>query len=262
MAKRISSEELDIHDLAKEDTLLEHSKERKGQKREKRERHTERAKGKEETQKGERNFYLVIGAVIGVLLLLIFGYQLVVGKTEVKTIDELHGENLAGRLKPDEGYLYNGFSFVKVNDQWWTRFQRTANGQTYNVQLRYGPRDLEDVSLKGDYVYFLRFNATFVTFDPLGKNLSYVALAASDISQAMVKIFDIATFPACTRQDNISCTDLPIMECAPGKPVIYLKQDALPFVETMGTCIKLHGEGFGLVKAVDRLLLGWYGIMP
>ncbi len=214
------------------------------------------------TVKGERNFYILFGVIVAVLILLIFGYRFVVGKPEMKTIDELHSENLAGQLDPEEGYVYDGFSFVNVDGQWWTRFQRANSSDVYNVQLRYGPRDLQDVPLSGDYVYFLHFNASFVTFDPLGENLSHVVLAASDISQSMVKVFGIATFPACTRQDNNSCKSLPIIGCVPGRPVIYLKQEAIPFVETKGTCIIIHGSGFDMVKAVDRLLLAWYGIMP
>lgn len=233
---------------------------------EKKERKTK--KKDEETEivtsdvKGERNFYIMIGVVIAMLILLIFGYQLFFGKAEVKTIDELHSENLAGELLPEEGYVYHGFSFVKANDQWWTRFQRANTNDTYNVQLRYGPQELENISIMGDYIYFLHFNATFVTFDPLGENLSYVALAASDISQSLVNVFDIPTFPACTRQDNSSCSNLPIIECALGRPVIYLQQEVVPFVEVKGTCIIVHGQGFELVKAVDRLLLAWYGVMP
>lgn len=210
---------------------------------------------------GERNFFIVLGVIALILVILIFGFRLF-AKEEVKTIDDLHDENLAGKLDPEVGYLHNGFSFVKLNGQWWTRFQRAADEQTYNVQMRYGPRDLIDVPLRGDYVYFLRFNATFVTFDPIGKNLSGTALAAADISQAMVKVFGIAAFPACTRQDNSTCLDLPTIECVPGKPVIYLKQDELPSVEVEGTCIIVHGTGMDMVRAADRLLLAWYGIMP
>src|SRR3989338_3668191 len=186
-----------------EDSFDEHDVARKINKKEKEE--TQKEKNEIPIVKHDRQFYIVLIAILGVIALLIFGYNFVFGKTTIKSIDELHSENLAGVLDSDEGYLYNGFSFVKVNDQWWTRFERTANGQTYNVQLRYSPNDLKEIPITGDYIYFLRFNASFVTFDPLGKNLSYVALAASDISQSMVKVFDIAAFPACTQQDNSTC---------------------------------------------------------
>ena len=78
----------------------------------------------------------------------------------------------------------------------------------------------------------------------------------------MVRVFDIATFPACTRQDNSTCKDLPVLECEPGKPVIHLKEDKATFVELQGTCLIIHGRGLEMVRAVDRLLLAWYGIMP
>ena len=46
-----------------------------------------------------------------------------------------------------------------------------------------------------------------------------------------------------------------------GKPVIELKWANKTKITSQGTCILVEGKDYGIVKAVDRLVLQWYGIM-
>jgi len=210
----------------------------------------------------DRNFFIILGIIIGVFVLIFVVYN-IIGEKRVLGIEELHEENLKGNLDEDEGYTHKGFSFIKYNDQWWTYFARANTDEVYNVQMRYGPKDVENIPLTGDYVYFLQFNSTYVAFDPTAQNLSYTALAAADISQSLSKVFEIAPFPACTKNETDACKNLQIVDgCPPGIPTIHIVIDDNPEVIAKGHCIVVKGNGLDLVKAVDRLLLGWYGIMP
>ena len=59
---------------------------------------------------------LIIGVILIILLfIIVFGLNYFT-KEQPKTIDELHALNLKGKLKPEQGYLYNGvYSFVRFD---------------------------------------------------------------------------------------------------------------------------------------------------
>lgn len=204
-------------------------------------------------------YYLIAVVVlffIGLLVALFFMKQPV-----PLSIDDYHEMNLNGELDPEDGYLYNGFSFVKVRGSWFTRLQRKDTNESYHLEVRYGPRDVEEIPLSGDYAYLLTFNSTFITFDPAGKDFPHVALAAADLSTNLVRVFATTPVAACTQPDEKACANRQIITCTQGIPAIFIKEDPVPAVIAEGTCITVQGEDFDLVKAANRLLLAWYGIM-
>ncbi len=209
---------------------------------------------------GDKSFYIITAVVVVLFIALILTVTML-KKSSPVTLDDYHDLNLQGKLDPEEGYLYNGFSFVKVKDTWYTRLKRQNSSQVYHVEVRYGPRDVESVPLHGDYNYLLTFNSTFITFDPIGKDFPHVALAAADLSTNLVKVFNLTPYAACTKNETKACTDRPIVGCTQGVPVIFLKEDPTPAVTVTGTCITVQGTGFDLVKAANRLLLAWYEVM-
>lgn len=208
----------------------------------------------------QKTFYygvaLIVLFFIGLLLVLFF-----FRKPVPLSIDDYHAMNLNGELDPKEGYIYNGFSFVKVRGSWFTRLQRKNTNESYHLEVRYGPRDVEEIPLSGDYAYLLTFNSTFITFDPTGKDFPHVALAAADLSTNLVRVFNTTPVAACTLPDEKACANRPIITCTQGVPTIFIKEDPVPAVTAQGTCITVQGEDFDLVKSANRLLLAWYGIM-
>jgi len=206
-----------------------------------------------------RNLIVVFSIIVIILGLLIFSYSVM--DKEPMTIHDMHQANIAGELDDSEAYLYNGFSFINYEDQWWTEFGKVDGSESYNVQFRYGPREVEDVQVIGDYLYILNFQEPYITFDPGVEEIQYTALAAADIATALYRAFKMTSAPACAVNESAVCADLPILECEPGVPVIYLKEDNNTFVEMDGTCLIIHGKGFELIRAVDRFLFGVYGIM-
>ena len=67
---------------------------------------------------------------------------------------------------------------------------------------------------------------------------------------------------SCTQEDE-ACDNRTIVSCenSQGKPVVELALDEENKVEYKGTCIKISGNGYGIVRGVDRILYQWYGVM-
>ena len=174
---------------------------------------------------------------------------------------------IIGKILPQnyQGYDYNGFSFIKGKDMWVTQIQPPGENKLYTIELRYGPRELEEIPIIGRPISLFReiqkINKTYITFDPYGNNLKYVGLAIGDIDINLIKVLGIEPVAACTKEHS-ACNDTPIINCENTKaPVIFVKQDPVAFVEQKENCLIVQGNDFELVKAADKLLLYLYGIM-
>jgi len=135
---------------------------------------------------------LIIGAII---LVIIFGVLIsarIFDEEIPKTVDELHDLNLQGKLKPEQGYLYNNiYSFVKFDDLWFTQFKSPKGTILYDVQFRYGPREVEDIIISGTLNDELFNDAKqyYATFNPLGNDFTHIRLARLDYDIQMTNIF-------------------------------------------------------------------------
>ncbi len=201
----------------------------------------------------------VFSVIVIIFGILIFSYSAM--DKEPMTTHEMHLANLGGELDDFDAYVYSGFSFINIEDQWWTEFAKADGVESYEVQFRYGPRETEDVKVIGDYLYILNFPSPYITFDPGVEDIQYTALAAADIATALHRAFKITAQAACTVNESSACATRPIVNCEPGTPVIYLKVANETKVEMDGTCLIIQGKGFEMVRAVDRFLFGVYGIM-
>jgi len=161
-------------------------------------------------------------------------------------------------------YTYNHFDFYYHDGMWYTQIQ--LGDQPWNVPLRFGPRDVEYIPIIGDPNLHLAVKAVYITFDPDSEDLDYhTALAASELSLNLAQALDIAPIGACTENTTEACHNRTIISCETDNrhAIIYLTQNSsFPIVEQKNNCLIIKGKGFDLVKAVDRLLLYWYGIMP
>src|SRR3989344_212805 len=178
----------------------------------------------------------------------------------VLTLDQLHEKNLAGQLSPERGYLYNGFSFVKYEGLWWT--QRQDAGEQVKIPLHFGPLEVEDIEISGTLSEsFNRGEVVYISIDPEVVGGHYV-LAMRELSTNIAQGRSRNTEGACTKE-NAGCEDRRIVNCEnqQGVPVIELRNALESRIELRGDCIIIQGQDYGIVKAVDRLLLQWYGIM-
>ncbi len=221
-------------------------------------------------EKQTKQFYLLIGVV----LLIIIGIILIPKffTEEVKTINELHQDNLEGKLNDDVGYVYNGASFVFVDGLWYSQVRNIFSGNFYNVPMHYGPNELEDIPLEGELGSFLELAANntisdnpfvvYVTFDPTLEELQYIALANGELTQNLVKTFNLGFVPACTTDEVAACVGIDIITCNnTDNPVIFFNDEEPTLVKLEDNCLIIQGSGMEVVRAADRLLLHLYNIM-
>jgi hypothetical protein len=231
--------------------------------------------GEEEIKPGEKkesenlsrssDKILIIGIVILILLFVVVFFITRITKEQPKTIEDLHRLNIQGKLKPEQGYLYKGaYSFVNLDGFWYTQLTSPSGKSLYNMALRYGPRDLENIRIFG-YLNNSLFNEAtdyYVTFNPTGNDFSHVALAVSDFNQHMEKVFGKTPIAACDKNETAACEDRPIINCDnTDKVVLYVKEANQSLVKYDNNCIIVEGKNFDLVKGIDRILLNFYGIM-
>jgi len=211
---------------------------------------------------------LIIGAIT---LILIFAVILGSGyfnQELPETIDELHELNLKGKLKPEQGYLYNDiYSFVKFGDLWLTQFKSPKGTILYDIQFRYGPKEVEDIKISGT-LNTKRFNdATqyYATFNPLGNDFTHIRLARFDYDIQMTKIFQKIPVSACDRNvtnGTTACVGIPIITCDNTNDiVVYFKESEELNLGYDDNCIIISGSGLDLVKGVDRILYDLYNII-
>ena len=102
----------------------------------------------------------------------------------------------------------------------------------------------------------------FVSIDQEVYN-KYYTLALSELSFNIAKGLDRSPIGSCT-EENWACENRTIVSCENNpekKPVIELAIDEEAGIELSETCIKIKGKDYEIVKAVNRLLYQWYGIM-
>jgi len=219
--------------------------------------------GETEIKKSDKIFLISIFGLI-LVIIIFFSFRVIDNKQPI-TIEDMHILNLKGKLKPDLGYVYNdAYSFINFEDLWYIQLQSPRGTRLYNMALRYGPRDLEDIQIKGRLNTELFNDALdyYVTFDPTGNDFSHVALAVGDFNQHMTNTFFKTPIAACDRNKTSACDIRPIITCEnTDKFVLYVKEAIETNVYYDDNCIIVEGEGFELVKGVDRVLLNLYGIM-
>lgn len=217
---------------------------------------------KQKPKKTEVNFILLTIFVLGMLAVILIGVK-VLSKPKVVSIEDLHEKNLEGKLDPEKGYVYNGFSFVYANGMWFTRVRKIEENMVYNIQLHFGPKQVQNVSVDGDIMQFREFNGTYITFDPLGADLTHVALAGSELSITLSTYFNMRIVSACTKNETNVCNIKDIVTCENNdqNPIVYIEESQETKIIQENNCIRIQGNGFGLTRAVDRLLYNWIGIM-
>lgn len=173
------------------------------------------------------------------------------------------------QLNDENYYTHKDFVFVKNGALWVTQVQ--AGNRLYTIPLHYGPRDLEDVNIEGAFTRrFVNATYVYITIDTLpGTEMqgeeqeeSQMGLAAAELSIVLSQAINRMPIAACTANVTEGCAGRPIVTCERyGEPVIYLREGGDAAVTFNGDCIELSGEGSSLVRATDRLLLYWLGVM-
>jgi len=226
---------------------------------------TEKAVPEEEAQKEipKKFVYLIAGIIVIFIAIIIFipvkNYFFPSGGAV--TIDELFQLNLQGKLPYEQGYVYNGFSFIKFDGLWYTEV--VNQGRTYRVPFHFGPRDLENVTLSGQLDdRFHNSSEVYLLFDPL-VNSKHLTAAIGKTSQGLAVTLNRNSLPACTVNETGTCNELPILNCTEtDEPVVFFLHKPGPSIELRGNCMVLQGQDYDIIRAAERALMHWYKIMP
>ena len=155
---------------------------------------------------------------------------------------------------------YNFFEFVKIDNIWYTEWQK--DNKIYTVSMRHNPHEVEDLPIVGNLSSSFNRQEVYVSFHPTEGNFTVLSLAAGELSLNMFRALGVKPIAACLINNTEVCSDRPIVTCEDeGKSVITIIDKGDPGIALRGECIRLQGEGMDLLKSVDRLLYQWYGIM-
>ncbi len=206
---------------------------------------------------------LLIGAavIIGLLLLIFLAIKIYPElAAKPMTITELHQQNLDGKLKPDQGIIYNGFSFIKLDGLWWGEVQ--VSDQLTRIRFHYNPKELENITITGHLnESFNNGSNVYLAVRPDYAS-KYYNLALSELTTNINHGIYGKVKAACTMEDDI-CVNRTIASCnnTQGLPVIELIPHDEAKVVLQGSCIGIYGNESDLTRASERVLYQLYGVM-
>ncbi|MAG15502.1 hypothetical protein CMO88_00405 [Candidatus Woesearchaeota archaeon] len=165
---------------------------------------------------------------------------------------------------PEGNVFYNQFEFVKVDDKiWQTEWQR--EDQLYILDFRFNPKQVEDIPVEGTIEVEFQSKTAYLTIDPSEEpteETSYVALAAVELARKLTDPFYRDVVAACTINETDACASRPIITCDnTNQTVIHLKEADEAKITFDRNCITIQGTRDGIIKAADKLLFQWLGIM-
>lgn len=213
-------------------------------------------------QNDSRSVLILIGVLVAVFVVAIAGFKAYNHFTAagVVIIDDLHKQNLGGELDSDEGYVYNGYSFVKADGLWWTEVE--VKDRIIKVPLHYGPKEVEHIQVTGKLVpEFNQGEKVYVAIDPEVNYDKYYTLGLMELNTNILQGVNRNIEAACSEENQV-CENRTVINCenTNGQPVVQLSVAETPSVTLQGTCMHIKGNGEDLVKSVDLALYVWYKV--
>lgn len=210
-----------------------------------------------------KNVLILIGILLAVFAVVIGGFKTYnhFAPAAVVVIDDLHKDNLDGKLDQDQGYVYNGFSFVKADGLWWTSVE--VSDRIIKVPMHYGPKDVETIPVSGKLTpEFNKGEKIYVSIDPTINYDKYYTLGLMELNTNILQGARRNIEAACSKENTV-CENRTIINCENNplhQPVVQLVRDEKASVQLTGSCIKISGKDEDFVKAVDKVLYGWYKV--
>lgn len=201
---------------------------------------------KEDEKKDTKKLVIMILIIIGAFLILFL----------VSYFYKLNQKPPAPETKE-----YNSFLFTKEANLWRTQWQ--LGTKVYNIMMHFGPWDLENVTIAGQLDERFQRPAIYITFDPTGEDMSYIAVAAGELSLNLFKAIGKYPIAACTKNETVGCVGVPIRTCEDNanSSIIYLKSGDEKGVRLEGNCLIIEGHKEEIVRGSERVLYQWYQIM-
>ena len=166
------------------------------------------------------------------------------------------------RKEAGNNVYYNGYHFMKVGILWSTMVPNPYYPVWY---FHFNPKQVEDIPTEGNMSEeFRKARLIYVTFNPRENNLSYVALVTGDLSLDLSKYFNQITRPACTLNTS-DCENVTILTCDEAErdniTTIFLTQGGPAYIKYGKYCITIQGKEKDLVRASEKFMMKYYGII-
>lgn len=209
---------------------------------------------------------LIIGVIIIFAIIIAIPH---VFKKEQKGLEIMHVENF-GKKESENNYIYNGFSFLKLPDErtsvlfWYTQVK--VDGQLYDMPMRHGPKELEDIKIevinpteKRNYSSTL-----YITTEARNEPRGYLGVAIAELNEklTMIKKYDIKS--AYSTNSSLNNPVIAVMECETNKEniIIRLEDDKQePKIQIDDNCLIIQGSNESIIKAADKLIYKLVGII-
>lgn len=198
----------------------------------------------------------------GILFVAILSFCLVVGFAALAFAPQYFDRDQIPGPEP-KTYEYNGFEFREIDGIWQTTGYR--KGSEFTINLRHGPKELENISVEGNIPEFRDSSEFFyITLDPREEEHDeYVAMSMAELAPNMVLHFQKDIQSACT-VEHPACDEenAPVKTCEDTEtPMIHLKRQEGAEIKISDGCAVIKGKGEEMVEAADRFMYGMYGIM-
>ncbi|MFH1409278.1 MAG: hypothetical protein ABIH34_05200 [Nanoarchaeota archaeon] len=212
----------------------------------------------------EKQSWRLLGIAVLIVLVVFIAFFLIKERSPERplTVDELHELNLQGELDEDQGYIYNGFSFVYSTGSWFTKIRK--GNEVYGIPLHYSPRDVEDIPIEGKLgPGFGSADTFYITHDSDDPSIGYIAVSGGELGVTLVTIFGVPPLYTCSTNESIDCQGLeyPVGGCELDGSVFYLRTSSSPQISLGNNCALIEGNELDLVRAMDKFLFVLYGIM-
>lgn len=178
---------------------------------------------------------------------------------------------LKDRITPPPLYYYsNGdseFEVRRISDtQSQIQFYYENRPEPYAMDLRYGPRDLEDIKIDDKTIKESIKNdeTVFITIDPKEELKGEALLAGVEVGKFISnKYFFNIPIKSAVTSDYANNTVMTCEDANPLHTVIWIRKGEKTGVISADNCIIIEGPTeTDIVKAADRLALHLVGIMP
>lgn len=215
-------------------------------------------------------------------------------------IADLHRQNLAGELLPEEGMIYNGYSLVYYDEfsVWNLQIFSTLYQAPIQLFMHFNPEEVVDVEVNNldqlDTYYEKTLDAnnniseeiksnenlsmfsyvdgfisqSYLVFDPGAFNGQSVGTVMGELTTNLGQSISLGLVPGCTESDQADCDSFGIIKNCENtnNPVIYLRNDPEQVsIDINDSCVTISGSNLppnrDLTKAVDKFIYLSLGII-
>ena len=179
---------------------------------------------------------------------------------------------LADRFEYDIFYEYNGFTFEKYEDVWYTSFK--LGNTIYPLPFHYGPRDLEDIPFSVIPDNILSSEFIYLAIPPVeefsnddGRRIAQAAIEVGKIIGTQNNIFNIPARAVLSSESEMD-TETPVIDCINATSVEAVIKFSIGEVTAVyedseyPNCYHIIGvTGRDVIRSANRLVYGLVGIM-